>query len=182
MARDLPANRFGEGLVLLEGKLYQLTWKSGVGYVYDAETLALVDSFSYTGEGWGLSSDGSSLIMSNGSGLLRFLNAQTFEVLREVAVRHRGLPLTQINELEYVDGYLYANVYQSDRIASIDPESGEVLSLFDFAGLLPASERSLTTDVLNGIAFREETGNLLLTGKLWPAVFEVSMPRREESP
>lgn len=177
--RPLADDRFGEGLALLDGKLYQLTWKSGVGYVYDAATIALADSFSYTGEGWGLATDGSSLIMSDGSAKLRYLNPQSFAVIRELTVRYEGLPLTQINELEFVDGYLYANVYQSDKIARIDPETGTVTQLFDLSGLLPKSERTATTDVLNGIAYREETGNLLVTGKLWPAVFEVALAQGE---
>jgi glutaminyl-peptide cyclotransferase len=171
---DLPADRFGEGLALLRERLYQLTWKSRTGYVYDVESLAVVDSFSYTGEGWGLTTDGSHLIMSDGTAMLRFLDPQTFDVVREVEVTDDGLPLRQINELELVGESLYANIYQSDKIVRIDPTSGDVLDWYDLAGLLPNDLRT-ATDVLNGIAYREDTGNLLLTGKLWPVVFEVSL-------
>jgi len=180
VATELAADRFGEGLTLLDGRLYQLTWKSGVGYVYRADNLALVDSFNFTGEGWGLATDGNTLIMSDGSATLRFLDPQSFAVVRQVVVRDEGLPLTQVNELEYVAGQLYANVYQSDRIVQIDPTSGAVLHWFDLAGLLPEDERNSTTDVLNGIAFDEESGNLLVTGKLWPALFELSLRRPDE--
>ena len=177
---DLADNRFGEGLALLDGKLYQLTWKSGVAYVYEAETLALVDSFNYTGEGWGLTTDGTHLIMSDGTETLRFRNPSSFDVVYEITVRDGGLPLTYVNELEYVDGMLYANIYQSDRIVRIDASTGEILDWYDLEGLLSDAERTSTTDVLNGIAFRTETGNLLMTGKLWPAVFEIEL--RGESP
>ncbi len=175
---DLAADRFGEGLALLNGRLYQLTWKSGIGYVYDAESLTVVDSFNYTGEGWGLATDGTHLIMSDGSESLRFLDPDGFELVREVTVKDKGLPLTQINELEYVSGDLYANIYPSDRVVQIDPVSGEVLNWFGLAGLLPDEERGANTDVLNGIALRAETGNLLVTGKLWPVVFEVRLNGR----
>jgi len=172
---DLPVDRFGEGLTLLDGKLYQLTWKSGVGYVYDAATLALQDSFNYGGEGWGLTTDGASLIMSDGTANLRVLDPQTFQVTREVTVTDDGLPLSQINELEYVRGELYANIYQSDWIVRISPVTGEVLAWIDLAGILPADQRTTATDVLNGIAFNEDTGHLFVTGKLWPWVFEIRL-------
>ncbi len=174
-AVSLPPDRFGEGLALLDGKLFQLTWKSGVVYVYDAETLARADSLTYEGEGWGLATDGVSLIMSNGSATLTVRDPETFAVQREVRVEDKGLPLTQINELEYVNGELFANVYQSDWVVRIDPGSGEVLQWIDFAGLLPPEQRTSTTDVLNGIAFDETTGHLLLTGKLWPTLFEIRL-------
>jgi glutamine cyclotransferase len=170
---ELPADRFGEGLALLGGKLYQLTWKSEVGYVYDAMTLALEDSFNYAGEGWGLATDGNALIMSDGTASLRVLDPETFQVTREVTVTDGGLPLSQINELEYINGELFANVYRSDRIVRIDPETGEVLAWIDMEGLLDPSERTAATDVLNGIAFDEATGHLFVTGKLWPWMFEI---------
>ncbi|MFQ5705436.1 MAG: glutaminyl-peptide cyclotransferase [Gemmatimonadales bacterium] len=170
---SLPADRFGEGLALLEDRLYQLTWKSRVGYVYEAATLALVDSFSYAGEGWGLATDGTSLIMSDGTAQLRFVDPADFQVIRQVAVKDKGLPLSQINELEYVNGELFANIYRSDWIVRIDPRSGEVLGWIDLARLLPESRRTAATDVLNGIAFDDESGHFFLTGKLWPTVFEL---------
>ena len=175
LAHRLPADRFGEGLALHDGRLYQLTWKSGVGYVYDPATLTPVDSFSYTGEGWGLTSDGSALIMSDGTATLRFLDPATKQVVREVTVRDKGSELQQLNELEYVHGELLANVYQGDWIVRIDLTTGEVLQWIDFAGILPDDRRSSATDVLNGIALVEANGHLLVTGKLWPTLFEIRL-------
>ena len=173
----LPTNRFGEGLALLGDKLYQLTWQTNVGYVYEAETLALVDSFTYAGEGWGLATDGASLIMSDGTANLRFLDPESFEVTREVTVQDQGSSLTHINELEYVQGDLYANIYQSDRVVRIDPSTGNVQEWFNLSGFLPQDERTRNTDVLNGIAYHEGSGNLLITGKFWPALFEIRLLR-----
>lgn len=172
---SLPADRFGEGLALLDDRLYQLTWKSRVGYVYDVSTLALLDSFAYDSEGWGLTTDGTSLILGDGSSTLRFLDLETFEVTREIVVRDGNSPLGALNELEYARGHLFANVYQSDWIVRIDPESGVVLEWIDLAGILPQKKRTPVTDVLNGIAFVESTGNLLVTGKLWPTMFELQL-------
>ncbi len=171
----LPNDRFGEGLALLGDKLYQLTWQTNVGYVYEASTLVLVDSFAYEGEGWGLATDGTSLIMSDGTAKLRYLDPETFEVTQEVNVNDQGSALTSINELEYVNGSLYANIYQSDRMVRIDPVTGEVKAWFNLRGLLPSEDRSRNTDVLNGIAYHEGTGNLLVTGKFWPALFEIRL-------
>ncbi len=180
-ATSLPNDRFGEGLALLGNRLYQLTWQTNVGYVYEAETLALVDSFAYEGEGWGLATDGTSLIMSDGTANLRYLDPETFEVTQEVSVHDQGSALTSLNELEYIDGVLYANIYQSDRMVRIDPTTGEVQAWFNLRGLLPDEERSRTTDVLNGIAYNEETGYLLVTGKFWPALFEIRLVEEEGS-
>jgi glutamine cyclotransferase len=177
LARQLPPDRFGEGLALLQGRLYQLTWTSGVAYVYDAATLTPLDSFQYEGEGWGLATDGESLIMTDGSATLRFRDPETFAVRREVTIQDRGSPLLEVNELEYVGGTLYGNVYRSDWIVRIDPTTGTVTDWIDLAGLLPERDRTASTDVLNGIAVDETTGNFLLTGKRWPALFEVRLRR-----
>ncbi len=174
-ATSLAPDRFGEGLALLDGRLYQLTWKTEVAYIYDAETLAPLDSFRYDGEGWGLATDGTSLIMSNGTATLRFRDPATFEVVRELTVRDGSSPLTMVNELEYVRGELFANVYPSDWLVRIDPASGEVREWIDLSDLLPSSDRTRDTDVLNGIAFDESTGHLFVTGKLWPALFEIRL-------
>jgi len=171
----LAPDRFGEGLALLDGRLFQLTWESGVGYIYDLETLALLDSFHYSGEGWGLTTDGKSLIMSDGSDTLRFLDPRTFETVRTVAVHDNGSPLEDINELEYVGGVIYANIYRSDWIVRIDPESGRVLGWTNMRGLLPERERTPSTDVLNGIAYDSAGNRLFVTGKLWPALFHVRL-------
>jgi glutamine cyclotransferase len=171
----LAADRFGEGLALAHGRLIQLTWKEQVAYVYDAATLARVDSFRYRGEGWGLAFDGRWLIMSDGTANLRFLDPLSGRVVRQVAVQDGSLPLTRINELEYVRGELLANVYQSDRIVRIDPATGAVLGWIDLADLMPRERRTSGMDVLNGIAWDEATGHLFVTGKRWPTLFELAL-------
>ena len=174
-SRRLPDNRFGEGLALLNGRLYQLTWQSGVGYTYDAATLAPRDSFLYAGEGWGLTTDGTSLIMSDGSDSLRILSPTTFRVERILHVRYNGAPLYQLNELEFVHGELLANVYQSNWILRIDPATGLVRQSINFADLY--TDRPADAEVMNGIAVAPDSGQLLLTGKLWPVMFEVRLRR-----
>jgi glutamine cyclotransferase len=174
-AVDLAPTRFGEGLALLQHRLYQLTWESHVGYVYDAATLALLDSFPVAGEGWGLATDGTSLILSDGSDSLRVLSPSTFQVERVVHVRYQGAPLQRLNELEYVNGELLANVYESDWVLRIDAVTGEVRELLDFADLYPSSDRPPFAEVMNGIAALDDSGRLLLTGKLWPKMFEVRL-------
>lgn len=172
-SRPLTPNRFGEGLALFKGRLYQLTWQEHVAYTYDAATLAPRDSFHYTGEGWGLATDGTSLIMSDGSDSLRILSPATFQVQRVVHVRYRGTPIFQLNELEYVGGEVLANVYQTNMVAWIDPATGNVRQMIDFADLYP--DRALTAEVMNGIALAPDGRQLLLTGKLWPVMFQVRL-------
>ena len=169
----LPTNRFGEGLALIGGTLYQLTWESEVAYTYDAATLSPSDSFHYAGEGWGLTTDGKLLVMSDGSDSLRFLEPRDFSVRRVVHVRYQGAPLYKLNELEYVNGEVLANVYESNWVLRIDPATGEVRELLDFAELYPAQSRPPGAEVMNGIAIAPDPGELLLTGKLWPTVFRV---------
>lgn len=171
----LPSSRFGEGLALHGDRLYQLTWQNHVGYVYDISTLARVDSFSYEGEGWGLTSDATSLIMSDGTDTLRMLDPQTHHVIRKVGVRDGNSPLKKINELEFVHGVVLANIYQSDWIVVIDPASGAIRRWIDLAGLLPEKSRSASTDVLNGIAYDSAGKRLFITGKRWPTLFEVRL-------
>lgn len=170
-SRALAPNRFGEGLALLNGRLYQLTWKAGVAYTYDAATLAPGDSFHYGGEGWGLATDGTSLIMSDGSDSLRVLSPATFQVQRVIHVRYQDAPLYRLNELEYADGELLANVYQSDWVVRIDPATGAVREAIDLTDLYP--DRPVTADVMNGIALAPDGRQWLLTGKRWPVLFEV---------
>jgi glutaminyl-peptide cyclotransferase len=172
-SRPLPADRFGEGLALLRGRLYQLTWKAGAAYTYDAATLAPRDSFNYPGEGWGLATDGTSLIMSDGSDSLRVLSPETFKVQRVVHVHYNGAPLYQLNELEYVNGEILANVYQSDWVLRIDPATGAVRETIDFADLYP--DRPPYAEVMNGIALAPDGKQLLLTGKYWPVMFQVRL-------
>jgi glutamine cyclotransferase len=172
-SRALPANRFGEGLALLNDRLYQLTWKAGVAYTYDAATLTPGDSFHYTGEGWGLTTDGTNLIMSDGSDSLRVLSPATFEVQRTIHVRYQDAPLYQLNELEYVEGELLANVYQTNWVVRIDPSTGVAREAIDFSDLY--QNRSPFADVMNGIAVAPDGRQLLLTGKLWPVLFQVQL-------
>lgn len=172
-SRALPSSHFGEGLALLEGRLYQLTWKSGVGYVYDAATLAPLDSFTYAGEGWGLATDGATLFMSDGSDSIRVLEPATRTTVRVLHVRFNDAPVVKLNELEYVDGALLANVYETDLVLRIDPTTGAVTRVLDFGELYP--DRPLGADVLNGIAISPESGQLLLTGKYWPVMFQVRL-------
>lgn len=174
-SRRLAENRFGEGLVKFGGKLYQLTWESGVGYIYDAATFAPLDSFTYKGEGWGLTTDGTSLIMSDGSDSLRWLDPQTLAVQRVVKVTWQGSSFPKLNEMEWVDGTLLANVYESDWIARIDPATGQVTRLYDFASLWPRASRPYGADVFNGISLGPQPGTLVVTGKLWPSLYVIRL-------
>jgi glutaminyl-peptide cyclotransferase len=172
-SRPLPADRFGEGLALLNGRLYQLTWESGVAYTYDAASLAPGDSFHYEGQGWGLTTDGKSLIMSDGSDSLRIVTPATFKTERVVHVKYKGEPLKQLNELEYDRGDVLANVYQTNWVIRIDPTTGNVRELLDFADLY--RDRSPKAEVMNGIAIAPDGTQLLLTGKFWPTLFQVRL-------
>lgn len=175
---DVPPQFFAEGAALLDGKIYQLTWTNGIGFIYDARTFERVGQFRYDGEGWGLTSDGRSLILSDGTNQLRFLDPKTFNVVRTVNVVDRGRPLRELNELEFVKGEIFANVWHDDRIARIDPESGAVRGWIDLAGLLPAGEASSGEAVLNGIAYDEAGDRLFVTGKLWPKLFEIRLKQK----
>jgi glutamine cyclotransferase len=177
--RAVEAKYFAEGLTDWQNRLIQLTWRSNVGFVYDATTFAPVRTFEYPGEGWGLTNDGTRLIMSDGqpAGALRFLDAGTFRELGRLTVRDAGVPVGNLNELEFVKGDVLANVYQTNRICRIDLKSGRVTAWIDLAGLLPAADRA-GTDVLNGIAYDARADRLFVTGKLWPRLFEIKLERR----
>jgi glutamine cyclotransferase len=170
----LSSQYFGEGMAVLGGKIYMLTWKNQKGFVYNQESFEPEGEFSYTGEGWGLTTDGHSLIMSDGSNEIRFLDPSNFAVIRKISVTHRGLPLTQLNELEWVKGELYANIWQTQTVARIDPSTGRLLGLIDFSGLLRPDEYR-GVDVLNGIAYDAASDRLFVTGKNWPKLFEVRL-------
>jgi glutamine cyclotransferase len=170
--RSLDPTDFGEGTTRVGDRLVQLTWKEHTALVWDAATLEPRGSYTYAGEGWGLCSDGSRLVMSNGSDVLTFRDPTTFAETGRVTVRDRGRSIDQLNELECVDGSVYANVWQTDRIVRIDPGSGAVTANIDATGLLRV-DQTAGVDVLNGIAHDPTTGHFLLTGKLWPTVFEV---------
>jgi glutamine cyclotransferase len=166
---------FGEGMTVIGNRVYQITWRNQKGFVYDLATFAVIKEFTYTGEGWGLTTDGHSLILSDGTATLRFLDPETFQVTRSVEVTNDGQPMTQLNELEYVHGEIYANIWQTNSIARINPSTGVVTGLIDFTGLLPLPDRQPNTDVLNGIAYDADHDRLFVTGKNWPKIFEVKL-------
>lgn len=175
--RDLAARHFGEGIALLGRRIYQLTWRSGTGFVYARDTFALLETFRYDGQGWGLTTDGRRLIMSDGSAVLRFLDPDTFRVARTVEVHDGGEAVVNLNELEYVRGEIYANVWGSDAVARIDPASGAVRAWIDLSGLHPVRSAD---GVLNGIAYDAERDRLFVTGKLWSRLYQIRLrpPRR----
>jgi glutaminyl-peptide cyclotransferase len=169
----LPSNVFGEGLARVGDRLVQLTWRSGRGFVYDLATLRLLREFRYDGEGWGLAYDGTSLILSDGSDVLTYYDSQRFTPTRRVNVTWNGWPLQRLNELEFIEGELWANVWYTDYIVRIDPASGRVVSYLDLTGLLPPNQRRDEDAVLNGIAYDPATRRVFVSGKLWPLLFEI---------
>jgi glutaminyl-peptide cyclotransferase len=169
---------FGEGIAVVGGKIYQLTWQNHQGFVYDVDTLESEGEFQFAGEGWGLATDGRSLIMSDGTNRIRFIDPGTFQVTRTIDVFAHGQPVKMLNELEYVKGELYANVWQTEFVIRIDPATGRVLGSIDFVGILPKNERAGDTDVMNGIAYDAEDDRLFVTGKNWPELFEVKVKPR----
>jgi len=179
--RDVPPEHFGEGITVFKNDVFELTWQSHVALVYDKATFAPRKQFSYPGEGWGLTSDGTNLIMSDGTNELRFLDPLTFTEKRRVKVTADGTPLRQLNEIEFMKGEVLANVWLTDYVARIAPESGKVTGMIDLRGLLAPSERARVDaegGTLNGIAYDAPRDRIFVTGKLWPKVFEVRLVRR----
>jgi glutamine cyclotransferase len=172
---DLPQAYFGEGLTLWQDQLIQLTWREGTGFIYNLEYFTLIEDFTYPTEGWGLTHDGTHLIMSDGSPTLFYLDPETFQVVNRVNVFYQGQNISRINELEYIRGEIFANIWQTDDIIRINPHTGEVMGWIDLGGLLPNAERTPATDVLNGIAYDPENDRLFITGKRWPKVYEVRL-------
>jgi len=173
--RELSDQFFGEGTTIDGDRIIQLTWQSHIGFVYDKDSFELLQEFTYSTEGWGITHDGTRLIMSDGTSTLHFLDPQTFEEIGQVEVFDNDGPVTRLNELEYVQGEIYANVWQTDRIARIAPGTGRVVGWIDLGGLLSAEDRSQPVDVLNGIAYDADNGRLFVTGKLWPKLFEIEL-------
>ena len=171
---DFQRKYFAEGSVMLDGRLFILTWLNKVAFVYDAATLEYLQTYSYPREGWGLTTDGKSLIASDGSARLYFLTPE-FKQERFVDVKMDGRPVRNLNELEYIDGKVWANVYTTDMIVIINPADGQVEASIDCTGLLPRLLRSPKTDVLNGIAQDPATGKIYLTGKYWPRLYEIKL-------
>jgi glutaminyl-peptide cyclotransferase len=172
---EVPAQYFGEGLTDWGSNLIELTWKAQRGFVYDRFSMRLVRTFAYKGEGWGLTHDRQNLIMSDGTAVLRFLDPVTFQVVRTLSVSDGGRPVMELNELEYIHGEIYANVWQTDRIARISPQTGKVIAWIDLNGLLAADERTEGNAVLNGIAYDQKSDRVFVTGKLWPKLFEIKL-------
>jgi glutaminyl-peptide cyclotransferase len=170
---DLPVGYFGEGLTDWGNDLVQVTWTSQIGFIYDRRTFRLLRSFRYSGEGWGLTQDGRNLILSDGTSTLRFLDPRSFRQVRTVTVTDLGMPVTRIDELEYIHGEIYANIWLSNRIARISPNSGRVLGWIDLTGIIPSAELRGTGSVLNGIAWDADGNRIFVTGKLWPKLFEI---------
>lgn len=166
---------FGEGITVLNDKIYALTWKAQTGFVVDKESFELLDTFSYPTEGWGLTHDGKQLIMSDGTNRLFFRDPETLAQTGAIEVFDGEEPVVWLNELEYVEGKIYANVWQTEQIAIIDPASGRVTGWIDLSGLLPLNEMTEPVDVLNGIAYDDDADRLFVTGKLWPTLFEIRL-------
>jgi len=175
---EVPPPYFAEGITLLKGKIYQLTWQQQLGFVYDALTFEKIAQFNYTGQGWGLANDGQSLILSDGSNRIRFLDPETFQVQRSIAVLDGATPIEELNELEYIKGEIYANIWHAKRIARVDPQTGKVVGWIDLSGLLAPGEVQDEEAVLNGIAYDEASGRLFVTGKLWPKLFEIRLTKK----
>ena len=173
---DLPSTEFGEGIAVIGARIYQVTWKSHRGYVYDARTLAPVDSFRYDGEGWGLATDGALLYLSDGTSRIRVIDPNGYRVVRTIRVTEAEQPVHMLNELEWVRGELWANVYWTGLIARIDPASGRIVGWIDVRRLLPdtlAKRLESRGGVANGIAYDSNTARVLVTGKYWPFVFQL---------
>jgi glutaminyl-peptide cyclotransferase len=162
---SVPAQYFAEGLATLNGKLFQLTWQNHKGFVYDLESFQLEKEFTYDGEGWGLTTDGHWLILSDGTDQIRFLDPATFEVKRTIHIQAHGRPVERLNELEYINGEIYANIWGADYVVRIDPATGNINGVVDFTGLLAPQDRGIDTDVLNGIAYDAGQERLFITGK-----------------
>ena len=175
---DFGQKYFVEGSVVLNDNLYILTWESKVVFVYDADSLKYKSTWSYPREGWGITTDGKQLIASEGSSILYFMD-EKFSLKRRVYVKHEDRPVMWLNELEYIDGKIWANVYTSDDIVIINPKDGRVEGVIDCRGLLPDRLRAVGTDVLNGIAYDSKTGKIYLTGKNWPRLYEVKLVEKK---
>lgn len=180
MQIPLGPRYFGEGITILGNRIYQLTWREHVCIVYDKSTLKAIGSLPYSGEGWGLTDDEKLIYLSDGTPTIRVLDPQTFKVLRRIRVKQGRRRIDNLNELEFVGGEILANVWYSDRIARIDPQTGSVLGWIDCSAIYPAHQRPDREHVLNGIAFDHASGRLFVTGKNWPQLFEIKVVSGEK--
>ncbi|MCP4426453.1 MAG: glutaminyl-peptide cyclotransferase [Chloroflexi bacterium] len=172
---ELPDQYFGEGITAFDGQLIQLTWKAQTGFVYDKDSFELLGEFNYPTQGWGITHDGERLIMSDGSAVLYFWDPETLAENGRVTVRDENGPVVRLNELEYVEGEVWANVWQTNMIARIDPVTGQVVGWIDLTGLLNPADVTQKVDVLNGIAYDDETDRLFVAGKWWPKLYEIEL-------
>ena len=172
---ELSAEFFGEGITVYRGKIIQLTYLSNVGFVYTKESFDLLREFNYSTPGWGITNDGKHLIMSDGTQKLYFLDAETFQRIRHIDVYDKGVSVWGLNELEYVKGQIFANVWPTERIVRISPKTGQVIGWIDMRGLLTKQDLAMSVDVLNGIAYDKEKDRLFVTGKFWPKLFEIKL-------
>lgn len=172
---NIEDKHFGEGITLFNDKIYQLTWTSQIGFVYDFSTFKQIRSFSYSTQGWGLTNDDKELIMSDGSNIIHFMEPDNFAELHRIEVYNDKEAVEELNELELINGDIFANVYQTDLVVIIDPKTGGVKGVIDFKGLLKSSDRTGSEDVLNGVAWDEAGKRLFVTGKLWPKLYQVQL-------
>ncbi len=172
---QLPERFFGEGVTLWEDTLIQLTYQSRIGFVYDKESFLLRKKFTYPTDGWGITHDGKHLIMSDGTATLHYLDPETFEEVKRIEVHDNATPVTHLNELEFIKGTVFANVWPTNRIARISPETGEVVGWVDLGGLLSKEDYQQPVDILNGIAYDDTNDRLFVTGKYWPKLFEIEL-------
>lgn len=173
--RNLSSRYFGEGLAIWNSRLIQATWKSGTAFVYDLKTFDTVETFTYSGEGWGLTQDHHSLLLSDGSHELRRINPDSFQVIDRIAVHDQNRPQRGLNELEYIEGEIWAKIFPKDEMVHIDPSNGRVLARVDLSGILGPRRRTSPDAVPNGIAYDPETMRIFVTGKLWPVLFEIEV-------
>ena len=178
-AHLLPSEYFGEGITIFRDTIIQLTWQSNKGFVYDKNSFELLYDFTYETEGWGITHNGTCLIMSDGTSTLYFLDPDTFRTIGHIQVNDNDKPVGNLNELEYIDGQIYANVWLTDSIAIIDPYSGRVTGWIDLSGILPPQIGGMPADALNGIAYDTKNDRLFVTGKLWPQLFEIELVRKQ---
>src|SRR5712691_11496171 len=175
---DVPQPFFGEGITVVNQQILQLTWQTQTGFVYDKASFRLLRSFSYPGEGWGMTNDGKQIYMSDGSSQIRLWDPMSLKEIRRITVKDGALPVTELNELEFVRNEIFANIWQTDRIARISPADGRVLGWIDLSGLLAKAEHPEGDAVLNGIAYDSASDRLFVTGKLWPKLFEIKVVRK----
>ena len=176
---DISNEFFAEGLTILGDKIYQITYQTHIGFIYDLKSFTQLATWNYEGEGWGLTNDGTYLIMSNGSNKINYLDPKSLAIIKTLEVYDEGFQVQNLNELEYIKGEIYANIWQTERVARIDPTTGKVNAWVDLSGLLSPSERTEKVDVLNGIAYDEKGDRIFVTGKLWPKLFEIKLKKKD---